>query len=359
MERITHGVFTVSFIRNGDVITVYTDVVKSNGDGTSLVQFWNPETGAVAESTNWRTLSLQPIIRIHIHSANNYPALINSVTWFFGGTELQFAGINDSDWVVASNDTRFVAKIEGGLYCLKIRNNLVSADFKGNKQISYNVNYTSLGMQANTSGVLDVWLRDAGSRVATLLLATNRKVISSANPTATVDATAYIGPNQISIGETSGYSLKWYDSDGRIVTEDEYVSQIIVTRAMVSGAEMIKAELYKGGVVVAQAAISIHDIDDEYQISHRPTDASGNFCTIGSDAKYILGLRRNGVDYTPEGLVFAWKVYNTLGEIKKEDGTGETVTVTSEHCKCVVGEGASAEEYYNDAQVEVSASWND
>lgn len=44
MERITHGVFTVSFIRNGDVITVYTDVVKSNGDGTSLVQFWNPET---------------------------------------------------------------------------------------------------------------------------------------------------------------------------------------------------------------------------------------------------------------------------------------------------------------------------
>ena len=391
-RMLTHGTFTVSYIRNGNIVTIFTEVKRAEtSDGATLVQFWrtDPDTGAggVSADTNWSDPTKQPVIHIKARSSAGYPVTIKEVKWSYGSATLYFPTINDYEWTAeASSDPKpFAVKIVGGEYCLRVTGNLISADFMGNKQITYEVTYESLGIQDTVRGGVTVWLIQGSKGAMLLFITTNRKEISIDYPTATLTGTAYLGEEEQVIDKTSQdtayFYLKWYDAEGEITgagSVSASTKYCYITRDIIQGAEVIYADLmWHSGVQgeddkkITQGMVTIHDIDDEYQIYARPLEDGGNWVGKDHSAKYQCEVYRNGelLDITLMNPSWTWKVFNELGAITKPDGTGRVVEVKPEYCHFVFDTGPEElipegntqvpGEGYGDATVEVTAQWDE
>ena len=369
MERITHGTFAVSFIRNGDVITAFTEIRKgSSSDGTALVQIWDSDAGSVTGATDWSSghEEQQPWIYFHVRSANGYPVAVDSMSFAYNGTTLSFSGVNASTWTAASNDSRFAAKIIDGVWCIKIQGNLIAADVLGNKQLTYTVNYTSLGMSSSISGNVQIWLLSGQGSAVRMYLVTNYKELSLANPTATVTAYAILGTNFITLEGTSGYNIKWYHTDpeesANQISALPTASSISVTRDMIEGSDLIFAKLYYGQNPVVGAHISIKDVDDVYQVKYTPTSTTGNYVSMDHNAQYTLSLLKNLSPYSPTGgITWSSRIYNIHSEQMGSAISGSTITVTPDHCKYWELEDTNHEGPvgYADVDISTTATFND
>lgn len=353
----TGAAFSVRFLRNGDQVTVVRNIVNRNGEGNALFQVIDPTSGTVKPGWSAEGLSgsaldavldAQPIVQIGVRSSAGYPAEITSVTWAYDGTNLNFT-YNGDAWVAATNDSRFQARINGGKYELKVVANLASKDVVANRQISYEVSYTSNAMTDKVQGDVDVLIQAAGSDGHILQITTDRVEIDANSPTAKLTAVGMYGTNAVTIG-SGGYTIKWYQDNEEISGQTSNV--LTVTRDMVSGGSIFVAKLFKDGAAVAQDAQRINDTADEYQIKATPTNAGSNYCGINHDAVYTLSLLRNNVEVTGS-VSFAWQVYNAIGELKNSDGSGATVTITADYCSVGNGQGA----YYADCDVQVTADF--
>lgn len=343
----TGAAFSVRFLRNGDKVTVVRNIINISGKGAALFQVVDPTSGVV--SPDWETdTDAQPIIQLGVRSSAGYPAEITSVTWAYDGTTLGFT-LNGATWVTASNDDRFQARINGDYYELRIVKNIASAEAVSNRQISYEVSYVSNAMTDKVQGGVDIIIQSAGSDSHILQITTDRVEIDATDTTATLTAVAQYGTSPVTVG-SDGYTIKWYQDNAEISGQTSVT--LTVTRDMVSGGSVFVAKLFKDGEAVAQDGQRINDTADEYQIHYTPTNAGSNYCGIGHNAVYTLSLYRNNTEVT-DSVSYTWQVYNALGEVKKADGTGATVTVTPDHCLCGSGEGA----YHADADVSVSADF--
>lgn len=360
----TGAAFSVRFLRNGDKINIIRNIIKANGDGAALFQIVDPNSGHPAP--DWSQAANQPIIQLGATSASGYPVAITSVSWAYDGTTLNFT-LNGSTWVTATNDSRFQARINGNFYELKIVNNLASASVVSNKQITYEVHYTSNAYTDSVRGSVDVLIQQAGTdshimqiTVASINYSTGKGGVELGfheNPSnhnlveitdTTLTAVGYYGTDPVTIG-SNGYTIKWYQ-DGTELT-GQTGATLNVTRAMVAGGSIFIAKLFKNGNAVAQDSQRINDISDEYQVEYEPTDAGSNYCAPNHNATYNLSLKKNGAAYGGT-VTFAWQVYNALG-VAKTSGTGSVVTVTPSDCQCGSGDGA----YYTDADVQVTADF--
>lgn len=333
------------FLRNGDQITVVRNVIDSAGNGAALFQVVDTTTGT--PTPDWTQTANQPIIQLGVRSAAGYPTEITNVAWAYDGVTLNFT-YNGSNWVTANNDSRFQARINGNYYELKIVDNIASKTVVSNKQISYEVSYSSNAHSDTLQGSIDVLIQQAGSNSHILQITTNRVELDSSNTTATLTAVAALGSTSVSIG-TNEYSIEWYQDNVKL--SGQTGSTLTVTRGMVSGGSIFVAKLLKEGDVVAQDGQRINDIADEYQITYTPTNAGSNYVAPSHNAVYTLAVTKNGNPY--DGSVsYSWQIYNALGE-PRTSGTNNTVTVMPSDC--LVGTGDNA--YYSDCDVQVTADF--
>ena len=333
------------FLRNGDQITVVRNVIDSVGNGAALFQVVDTTTGT--PTPDWTQTENQPIIQLGVRSAAVYPTEITNVAWAYDGVTLNFT-YNGSNWVTANNDSRFQARINGNYYELKIVANLASKTVVSNKQISYEVSYSSNAHSDTLQGSIDVLIQQAGSDSHNLQITTNLVELDASNTEATLTAVAYYGTTPVSIGSNE-YTIKWYQDN--VELSGHTGATLTVNRDMVSGGSIFVAKLLKDGNVVAQDGQRINDIADEYQITYTPTNAGSNYVAPSHNAVYTLAMTKNGNPYTGE-VSFAWQIYNALGE-PKTSGTSSTVTVTADDCKVVTGDNA----YYSDCDVQVTADF--
>ena len=341
----TGAAFSVRFLRNGDQITVVRNVIDSAGNGAALFQVVDTTTGT--PTPDWTQTANQPIIQLGVRSAAGYPTEITNVAWAYDGVTLNFT-YNGSNWVTANNDSRFQARINGNYYELKIVDNIASKTVVSNKQISYEVSYSSNAHSDTLQGSIDVLIQQAGSNSHILQITTNRVELDSSNTTATLTAVAALGSTSVSIG-TNEYSIEWYQDNVKL--SGQTGSTLTVTRGMVSGGSIFVAKLLKEGDVVAQDGQRINDIADEYQITYTPTNAGSNYVAPSHNAVYTLAVTKNGNPY--DGSVsYSWQIYNALGE-PRTSGTNNTVTVMPSDC--LVGTGDNA--YYSDCDVQVTADF--
>ena len=341
----TGAAFSVRFLRNGDQITVVRNVIDSAGNGAALFQVVDTTTGT--PTPDWTQTANQPIIQIGIRSAAGYPTEITNVAWAYNGVTLNFT-YNGDTWVTASNDSSFQARINGKYYELKIVANLASKTVVSNKQISYEVSYSSNAHSDTLQGSIDVLIQQAGSNSHILQITTNSVELDASNNEATLTAVASYGSTPVSIG-TNGYAVEWYQDNVKL--SGQTGATLTVTRDMVSGGSIFVAKLLKDGSVVAQDGQRINDIADEYQITYTPTNAGSNYVAPNHNAAYTLAVTKNGNPYDGE-VSFAWQVYNALGK-PKTSGTSSTVTVTPDDCKVGTGDNA----YYSDCDVQVTADF--
>lgn len=338
----TGAAFSVRFLRNGDQITVSRNILKENGDGAALFQVVDPNTGAV--SPDWSAAANQPIVQIGARSSAGYPVEITGVAWAYDGTTLNFT-LDGSNWVTASNDSRFKARVNGSCHELRVAGNLASASVVSNKQITYEVQYTSNAHSDKVEGSVDVIIQQAGSDSHILQITTDRVELDETHTTATLTAVAQYGTSAVAIG-FNGYSIEWYQDN--VLLTGQTAATLAVTRETVSGGSIFVAKLVKDGNVVAQDAQRVNDIADEYKIRHEPTNAGSNYVSLTHDGTFTLSMERNGVEYS--GYVsYAWQVYDTLGNAKTS-GTGASVTVTAADCQYATG-------CYADVDVQVTADF--
>ena len=346
----TGAAFSVRFLRNGDQITVVRNVVDKDGNGAALFQVVDTNTGT--PTPDWKQEANQPIIQLGVRSAAGYPTEITNVSWAYDGQTLNFTydGVN---WVYASNDPeqRFQARINGNYYELKIVANLASAKVVSNKQIGYEVSYSSNAHSDKLNGSIDVLIQQAGSDSHNLQITTNSVELDASNTEATLTAVAYYGTTPVSIG-TNGYSIEWYQDNVKL--SGQTGATLTVNRDMVSGGSIFVAKLLKDGSVVAQDGQRINDIADEYQITYTPNDAGSNYVAPSHNAVYTLAMTKNGNTYTGS-VSYSWQIYNALGELKKSvtSSPSNKVTVTPDDCKVGTGDN----EYYSDCDVQVTADF--
>lgn len=333
------------FLRNGDQITVVRNVIDSAGNGAALFQVVDTETGT--PTPDWTKIENQPIIQLGVRSAAGYPTEITNVAWAYDGVTLNFT-YNGSTWVTANNDSRFQARINGNYYELKIVANIASKTEVSNKQISYEVSYSSNAHSDTLQGSIDVLIQQAGSNSHILQITTNRVELDASNTTATLTAVAAFGSTPVSIG-TNDYAIEWYQDNVKL--SGQTGATLIVNRDMVSGGSIFVAKLLKNGNVVAQDGQRINDIADEYQITYTPTDAGSNYVAPNHNAVYTLAMTKNGNPYTGS-VAYSWQIYNALGE-PRTSGTSSTVTVKPSDC--LVGTDDNA--YYSDCDVQVTADF--
>lgn len=336
------------FLRNGDQITVVRNVVDKDGNGAALFQVVDTTTGT--PTPDWTQTANQPIIQIGIRSAAGYPTEITNVTWAYDGQTLNFT-YNDSNWVTANNDSRFQARINGNYYELKIVANLASKDVVSNKQISYEVSYSSNAHSDTLQGSIDVLIQQAGSDSHNLQITTNIVELDASNTEATLTAVAYYGSTPVSIG-TNGYSIEWYQDNVKL--SGQTGATLTVNRDMVSGGSIFVAKLLKEGNVVAQDGQRINDIADEYQITYTPTNAGSNYVAPSHNAVFTLAMTKNGNPYTGP-VSYSWQIYNALGELKKSVTSSPSNKVTVTPDDCLVGTDDNA--YYSDCDVQVTADF--
>ena len=341
----TGAAFSVRFLRNGDQITVVRNVIDSAGNGAALFQVVDTETGT--PTPDWTKTENQPIIQIGIRSAAGYPTEITNVTWAYDGQTLNFT-YNGETWVDEQNKKPFQARINGNYYELKIVANLASKTVVSNKQISYEVSYSSNAHSDTLQGSIDVLIQQAGSNSHILQITTNLVELDASNNEATLTAVASYGSTPVSIG-INGYSIEWYQDNVKL--SGQTGATITVTRDMVSGGSIFVAKLFKDGNLVAQDGQRINDIADEYQITYTPTNAGSNYVAPNHSATFNLSVTKNGNTYTGS-VAYSWQIYNALGE-PSTSGTSSTVTVTPDDC--LVGTGDNA--YYSDCDVQVTADF--
>ena len=334
------------FLRNGDQITVVRNVVDKDGNGAALFQVVDTTTGT--PTPDWTQTENQPVIQIGIRSAAGYPTEITNVSWAYDGVTMNFT-YNGSNWVTANNDSRFQARINGNYYELKIVANLASKTVVSNKQISYEVSYSSNAHRDTILGSIDVLIQQAGSNSHILQITTNRVELDASHNEATLKAVAAYGSTPVSIGK-NGYSIEWYKDNVKL--SGQTGATLTVNRDMVSGGSIFVAKLLKEGSVVAQDGQRINDIADEYQITYTPTNAGSNYVAPNHNAVYNLAMTKNGNPYTGS-VAYSWQIYNALGE-PRTSGTSSTVTVNPSDC--LVGTGDNA--YYSDCDVQVTAEFN-
>ena len=333
------------FLRNGDQITVVRNVVDKDGNGAALFQVVDTTTGT--PTPDWTQTENQPVIQIGIRSAAGYPTEITNVSWAYDGVTMNFT-YNGSNWVTANNDSRFQARINGNYYELKIVANLASKTVVSNKQISYEVSYSSNAHRDTILGSIDVLIQQAGSNSHILQITTNRVELDASHNEATLKAVAAYGSTPVSIGK-NGYSIEWYKDNVKL--SGQTGATLTVNRDMVSGGSIFVAKLLKEGSVVAQDGQRINDIADEYQITYTPTNAGSNYVAPSHNAVYNLAMTKNGNPYTGP-VSYLWQIYNALGE-PRTSGTSSTVTVNPSDC--LVGTGDNA--YYSDCDVQVTAEF--
>ena len=343
----TGAAFSVRFLRNGDQITVVRNVVDKDGNGAALFQVVDTSTGT--PTPDWTQTANQPIIQLGIRSAAGYPTEITNVTWAYDGQTLNFT-YNGDEWVYASNDRekKFQAHINGSYYELKIVKNLASKDVVSNKQISYEVSYSSNAHSDTLQGSIDVLIQQAGSNSHILQITTNSVELDASNNEATLTAVASYGSTPVSIG-INGYSIEWYQDNVKL--SGQIGATLTVNRDMVSGGSIFVAKLFKDGNLVAQDGQRINDIADEYQITYTPTNAGSNYVAPSHNAVFTLAMTKNGNPYTGS-VAYSWQIYNALGE-PRTSGTSSTVTVNPSDC--LVGTGDNA--YYSDCDVQVTADF--
>lgn len=337
----TGAAFSVRFLRNGDQVTILRNIIDENGNGAALFQVVDPNSGTV--TPNWGVAANQPIIQLYARSSAGYPVEITGINWAYDGTTLNFV-FNGSTWVTATNDSRFKARINGDYYELRVCANLASTSVVSNKQISYEVTYVSNAMTDTYRGDVEVLIQQAGSDSHILQITANRVEIDATNTTAILTAVGMYGTSPVTIG-SDGYTIEWYQDNTKL---SETSATLTVTRDMVSGGSIFIAKLIKSNSVVAQDGQRINDISDEYQITHTPTDAGSNYCALGHNATYTLGLTKNGASYT-SSVSYAWQIYDALGNAKTS-GTGSTVTVRPSDCLLSNGN-------YADCDVSVTADF--
>lgn len=341
----TGAAFSVRFLRNGDQITVVRNVVDKDGNGAALFQVVDTSTGT--PTPDWTQTENQPIIQLCVRSAAGYPTEITNVSWAYDGVTLNFT-YNDSNWVTANNDSRFQARINGNYYELKIVDNLASKTVVSNKQISYEVSYSSNAHRDTLQGSIDVLIQQAGSNSHILQITTNRVELDASNTEAILTAVASYGTTSVSIGSNE-YTIKWYQDNVEI--SGQAGATLTVNRDMVSGGSIFVAKLLKDGNLVAQDGQRINDIADEYQITYTPTNAGSNYVAPNHNAVFTLAMTKNGNPYTGS-VSYSWQIYNALGEPRTSD-TSSTVTVKPSDC--LVGTGDNA--YYSDCDVQVTADF--
>ena len=208
----TGAAFSVRFLRNGDQITVVRNVIDSAGNGAALFQVVDTETGT--PTPDWTKTENQPIIQLGVRSAAGYPTEITNVAWAYDGVTLNFT-YNGSNWVTANNDSRFQARINGNYYELKIVANIASKTVVSNKQISYEVSYSSNAHSDTLQGSIDVLIQQAGSNSHILQITTNCVELDASNNEATLTAVAAYGSTPVSIG-INGYSIEWYQDNVKL-----------------------------------------------------------------------------------------------------------------------------------------------
>ena len=341
----TGGSFSVRFLRNGDQISIVRNIIDINGNGAALFQVIDPTSGAVRP--DWTVATNRPIIQLSVRSQAGYPVEITGVIWAYDGTNLNIV-YNGSNWVTASNDSRFQGRINNGKYELRIVANIASASAVSNKQITYGITYVSNAMTDSVQGSVDVLIQQAGSDSHILQITANRVELDSSHPDAVLTAAAMYGTEVVTIGQ-NGYTIEWYNGDTRL--DGETSATLTVTSDMVDGGNIFIAKLMKGSNLVAQDSQRINDIADEYQIVETPTSAGSNYVAPGHNATYTLSVTRNGTAYSGD-VTFAWQIYNALG-VAKSSGSTSTVTVKPEDC--LVGNGENA--YYADCDVAVTADF--
>ena len=333
------------FLRNGDQITVVRNVIDSTGNGAALFQVVDTTTGT--PTPDWTQTENQPIIQLGVRSAAGYPTEITNVTWAYDGQTLNFT-YNGETWVDEQNKKPFQARINGNYYELKIVANLAGKTVVSNKQISYEVSYSSNAHSDTLQGSIDVLIQQAGSNSHILQITTNCVELDASNNEATLTAVAAYGSTPVSIG-INGYSIEWYQDNVKL--SGQTGATITVTRDMVSGGSIFVAKLFKDGNLVAQDGQRINDIADEYQITYTPTNAGSNYVAPSHNAVFTLAMTKNGNTYTGQ-VAYSWQIYNALGE-PRTSGTSSTVTVKPSDC--LVGTGDNA--YYSDCDVQVTADF--
>ena len=341
----TGGSFSVRFLRNGDQISIVRNIIDINGNGAALFQVIDPTSGAVRP--DWTVAANQPIIQLSVRSQAGYPVEITGVIWAYDGTNLNIV-YNGSNWVTASNDSRFQGRINNDKYELRIVGNIASESAVSNKQITYGITYVSNAMTDSVQGSVDVLIQQAGSDSHILQITANRVELDSSHPDAVLTAAAMYGTEVVTIGQ-NGYTIEWYNGGTRL--DGQTSATLTVTRDMVDGGNIFIAKLKKDGNLVAQDSQRINDIADEYQIVETPTSAGSNYVAPGHNATYTLSVTRNGTAYSGD-VTFAWQIYNALG-VAKSSGSTSTVTVKPEDC--LVGNGENA--YYADCDVAVTADF--
>lgn len=341
----TGGSFSVRFLRNGDQISIVRNIIDINGNGAALFQVIDPTSGTVRP--DWTVEANQPIIQLSVRSQAGYPVEITGVIWAYDGTNLNIV-YNGSNWVTATNDSRFQGRINNDKYELRIVGNIASESAVSNKQITYGITYVSNAMTDSVQGSVDVLIQQAGSDSHILQITANRVELDSSHPDAVLTAAAMYGTEVVTIGQ-NGYTIEWYNGDTRL--DGETSATLTVTSDMVDGGNIFIAKLMKGSNLVAQDSQRINDIADEYQIVETPTSAGSNYVAPGHNATYTLSLTRNGSTYSGD-VTFAWQIYNALG-VAKSSGSTSTVTVKPEDC--LVGNGENA--YYADCDVAVTADF--
>ena len=231
---------------------------------------------------------------------------------------------------------------------MKIVANIASKTVVSNKQISYEVSYSSNAHSDTLQGSIDVLIQQAGSNSHILQITTNRVELDASYDKATLTAVASYGTTSVSIGSNE-YTIKWYQDN--VELSGQAGATLTVTRDMVSGGSIFVAKLFKDGNLVAQDGQRINDIADEYQITYTPTNAGSNYVAPNHSANFNLAVTKNGNTYTGS-VAYSWQIYNALGE-PSTSGTSSTVTVTPEDC--LVGTGDNA--YYSDCDVQVTADF--
>lgn len=363
----TGAAFSVRFLRNGDQVVIVRNIVNHKGSGLALFQVVNPETGVV--TPNWdatdktgeelnAVLDAQPIIRLGVRSAYQYPAEIKSVTWYYNKA-LKF-NLNGEVWVTAEADAenldaqKFQARIKDNNYELKIVGNLASKKNVANRQISYDVNYACNGMTDTVKGSVDVLIQAAGSNSHMLQISATSVELDDKTPSTTLTAVGMYGTEYVKIEQGGDYTIKWYQ-DG-VERNGKTADTLEVNRDMVTGGSLFIAKLFLNGSAVAQDSQRINDVADEYQIMATPTVAGANWLGVNHNATYNLSILKNGKDYAGGSVTYKWDVYDAMGNKKplgqqEPTGTGSLVTVLTGYAK--VGTGADA--YYADCDVQVTA----
>ena len=339
--------FLITLLRNGVNAYIQKSVVSFDSSGNetagSLLQIYDGTTGAY--SVDWSSdYTSQPCLKLTVKTSDGGSVTLNSVTFAYDGTALDFSALNEvtyendgNTWYLDSTGKFAYARLADSdgvsYFYLRVVGNLASSTALQNTTIEYTIAFTSATAGSGTlTGTEDVLLHSGGGDSYSVNITLDEDTIfEEGDESITLKAVAYRGVTALTIGDT--YQIIWYKNattfmgvgEELTIDPDDVDSTAVFTAYLTNDGSAVDdttggtKDGYSDWDKCASDSIRITDNTDPYQFVDSYT--YGGVFSATQDETLTLKLMK-GDEQVTSGLTWTWNIRRgDLSDYYEEDQT--------------------------------------